>query len=293
MVLCELAAESNFFTTWWVLTLLGFGSQMLMSGTCFYLYYCQPSFEKWRWKTNPEFPSPHAVRGEIVQMLKGLVAATFCPALSLHLQKNGLSKGYCGLSDTYGWGYHAMWLLSVSLAIDLFEYAYHYCGHRMSAFWNVHKHHHHFPNPSPFAVIADEAPDQLVRSAPLVVVPLLVPTNQDLIFFQFAAIFYMYGTYLHWGFESPMLSAHQPYMNTSYHHYMHHALSIKNKPFYMGFYIKLWDHLFGTKMKGPCRCAVCEQVAGRRTQQQYAKVIKPDYSVLLSTSFWSKASWRE
>jgi lathosterol oxidase len=240
-------------------------------------------------KTNPEFPSPESIRGEIIQMLKGLVAATFCPALSLYLSKLGYSKGFCGVSEEYGWGYHAVQLVVVWVTVDFFEYAYHYFGHRYSALWNVHKHHHHFPNPSPFAVIADEAPDQLVRASPLVIVPLLVPANQDLLFFQFAVMFYLYGTYLHWGFESPRLSAHQPWINTAYHHYMHHALSIKNRPFYTGFFFKLWDQLFGTHFDGPCRCAACEQAAGRRTRQQYANVAKPDYTVLLKPSFWMTA----
>ena len=44
--------------------------------------------------------------------------------------------------------------------------------HYFSALWTVHKHHHVFYNPSPFAVIADEYFDQFVRSTPLLLLPL-------------------------------------------------------------------------------------------------------------------------
>ena len=117
-----------------------------------------------------------------------------------------------------------------------------------------------------------------------------MPTNIDLIFFEFALMFYAYGTYLHWGYESKYLSAHNPYINGAYEHYMHHALSIKNKPFYTGFFFKIWDQIFGTVYQGPCKCVRCEQDAGRRTREQFAKVAKPDYSVLLQPAFWSNGN---
>ena len=230
-MLCEIALGGNFMTTWACLTVLGLVSQMIMSGACFVKYYVRPTYEMWRWKTNPEYPTPAMVRDEIVQMLKGLVAATLCPTLSLWLSKHGRSQGFCGLSEQYGVGYHVFLFCAIWVGVDFFEYWYHHLGHRFTALWAVHKHHHTFYNPSPFAVIADEAPDQIVRASPLLWIPQLIPTNQDLIFFQFVLFFYLYGTYLHWGYEHPRLSPHQPYINTSYHHYMVRAAREgKNEP---------------------------------------------------------------
>ena len=96
-----------------------------------------------------------------------------------------------------------------------------------------------FYNPSPFAVIADEYIDQFVRSTPLLVIPLVMPTNMDLLYGIYAAFFYGYGIYLHWGFESDLLPADHPIMNTSFQHYAHHAISIKNKPYHTGFFFKV------------------------------------------------------
>ena len=54
------------------------------------------------------------------------------------------------------------------------------------------------------------------RSTPLFVIPLLMPCNIDLLFFIYATFFYFYGVYLHSGHELPGLSAHNPYINTSF-----------------------------------------------------------------------------
>jgi lathosterol oxidase len=86
-----------------------------------------------------------------------------------------------------------------------------------------------FYNPTPFAVIADEYLDQFVRTLPLVILPLALPINMDLMFLIYSTLFYGYGVYLHWGHESSLLSAHNPIFNTAYHHYIHHAVSAKGR----------------------------------------------------------------
>jgi lathosterol oxidase len=156
--------------------------------------------------------------------------------------------------------------------------------------WAVHKHHHAFYNPTPFSVISDEAADQLVRTLPLILIPLAVPTNMDLLFAQFAIFFYGYGVYLHWGFESAYLSAHQSVINGAYEHWYHHALSAGGTTYYTGFFFKLWDNMAATVNKGPCICARCEVAAGRRDRAAWDKVVKPDYSVLLTPGFWLNAA---
>ena len=75
---------------------------------------------------------------------------------------------------------------------------------------------------------------------------MLMPINIDLLFFEFALFFYLYGTYLHWGYESPYVSAHNPILNTSFQHYIHHARSIKNIPYHTGF-------MFKVCVRAPCR----------------------------------------
>lgn len=226
-MLCEIATNYGYFVLWIVMTVLAFISVLILSGSLFYPYYVKPTFEKWQYKNNPKFPTPQMVKKEIIQMCKGLAAATLCPAFALMASKWGVSQGYCGENDK------AFSLFTQTVIIffftDFAEYAYHWVGHRFNLFWNIHRFHHMFYNPSPFSVIADEYVDQFVRTMPMVILPTLLPINMDLLFAVFAILFYGYGVYLHWGYETPYLNAHNPIFNTAYHHYLHHAISGKGR----------------------------------------------------------------
>jgi len=280
------AAPSSFLLTWGVLTVLGALSIGALSGTIFLKYYVNPTYETWRYKINPKYPPPDKVRLEVIQTWKGLAAATFNPALALYLKQAGYGKAYCGIGD-YGWSQLLVSFVVTWVLTDLWNWSYHYLGHRYSFMWEVHKHHHVFFNPSPFAVIADEPPDQLVRSAVMGFLPLLMPINMDLLFLQYAVFFYAYGVYLHWGFEREWPDAHHPWLNTSYHHFCHHAISIKNKPYHCAFYLQIWDQLMGSVYpKDKCFCSKCARKKGEREYSQWQKVEKVDYSQLLSLTYW-------
>eukprot|EP00035_Acanthoeca_spectabilis_P020704 m.434244 g.434244 ORF g.434244 m.434244 type:complete len:296 (-) comp17681_c0_seq1:95-982(-) len=287
-MLCELAPSFGLLGLWATLTALGLASQILFSGTVFLLSYVNPTYEQWRFKLNPEYPSAAMVRDEIIQMLKGLVAATIPPAVSIYLASTGVSQGYCG-GGGYSAGYTALSFAAIFFGTDFVEWGYHQLGHRYTSMWEVHRHHHKFYNPTPFAVIADEWIDQLVRALPLLVFPVVMPINMDLLFFTYTLLFYGYGTYLHWGYELDIGCARDmKYIYGSYEHYLHHAISIKNKPLHTGFFLKLWDQLAQTEDKGKCRCSHCERAAGKRTKEQWEKLEKPDYSPLLQPDFWVK-----
>eukprot|EP01127_Copromyxa_protea_P005390 TRINITY_DN15328_c0_g1_i1.p1 TRINITY_DN15328_c0_g1~~TRINITY_DN15328_c0_g1_i1.p1 ORF type:complete len:291 (-),score=42.53 TRINITY_DN15328_c0_g1_i1:25-897(-) len=290
-MLCEVSLWGNFFTTWFFLTVVGWTVLMALSLSLFMKFYVNPTYEWWRYKSNPQFPEPAKVKQEITIMTKGLVTATFCPAMALYLGQQGISKAYCGISEQYGWGYHFFTFLLIWIGTDFWEFLYHYCGHKYPLLWAAHKPHHQFYNPSPFAVIADEYLDQFMRALPLLLFPIALPINMDLIFFEYALFFYGYGVYLHWGHEFEYPNAHHPWINTSFQHYIHHAVSVMEKPYHTGFFFKIWDNLFGSvhrPVNGKCVCAKCCRDRGERTLEAWNKVKKPDYSVLLQPSFWLK-----
>ena len=94
-------------------------------------------------------------------------------------------------------------------------------------------------------MIADEYVDQFFRALPLFLFPAICPINMDVMFFTYGVFFYVYGIYLHWGYEFDFLDAHNPIINTSYHHYLHHAKAILGKPYHTGFFFKCWDQMTG------------------------------------------------
>jgi lathosterol oxidase len=286
-MLCEISLAGNFFTTWLILVCGTFASVMVMSGATFYALYWQPSYDTWVHKSNPRYPSAKVVKNEIFTMIKGLATAALCPSLALYLANTGHSKAYCGVTEEHPWSYLVGSFLVCWLVSDFFEFYYHRLGHTVRYFWGQHKAHHVFFNPSPFAVIAaDEYIDQLFRASPLLVFPLIAPVNIDMLFVLFAGLFYCYGTYIHSGFELSWLDAHHPILNTSFQHYIHHAKSVLYKPYHTGFVFKIWDQLFGSVYDQECVCAKCEHGRGNRSRMLWAKVDKPDYSVMLRPMFW-------
>jgi Delta7-sterol 5-desaturase len=292
-MLCQVAERGSFLVTWVVLSVLALVMTMAMSGLIFYRWYWRPSFAQWQRKSNPEFPAPGMVRREVLQMVKGLLTATLCPALSLHLVKSGWSKAYCGVGER-GVGYLILTFFVLWIGTDFFEFYYHRLGHITRLGWKEHKAHHVFHNPSPFAVIADDAVDQLIRATPMLLFPLIMPINMDLLFLTFAAFFYGYGAYLHWGYELSWPDAHHPWINTAFQHYLHHAKSALRRPYHTGFFFKIWDKLFGSVyQEGECLCSKCCVARGERSEEAWAKLAKPDYSVLFSPAFWWSGQARD
>jgi len=284
MVLCEIGFFSNFLVTYVFLFVSALIAVFSMSAFVFYHYYMQPTFEKWQYKSYPEFPPVELVQKEIFHMIKSASVAVVCPVLSLYLSAQGYSKAYCGLQHGIGW--EIFMFFFVMLFTDFFEFSYHRLGHSTPFFWSQHKSHHKFYNPSPFAVVADDFLDQLIRSMPLLVIPFIMPTNMDLMFAEFVVFFYGYGLYLHWGYELDYPDAHHPILNTSFQHYLHHARSGAMSPYHCGFFFKIWDNLFDCTWKEECFCAKCEREKGKRSRELWEKTIKPDYHELFEFTFW-------
>ena len=319
---------SSFLSIWIGLSILSLIFLVIFSSACFYFLYYYPTFASWRYKINPQYPSPLKVREEVIVMLRGIGFSTFCPALSLWCVKQKLGHAYCGISEsTGGIGWLAQSFIIVWIFTDVYEFLYHWLGHVTRSMWQLHKVHHHFYNPTPFAVIADDPIDQFFRAAPLLFLPYFMPVNIDMIFTMFSVLFYFNGLVQHSGFEVPWLETigidgHSRLILTSYHHYLHHAKSTLYKPLYNGQLLQVWDHLVGssaqpktidemltTKSNGhgcsiktlPCSfadimdgvevccCSKCSRAAGLRDVESWNKIVKPDYSVLLTLPFWLAA----
>lgn len=184
-MLCELSVSlgNNFLLTWLMLSIIALISLMILSSLIFYEYYVKISYEKWLRKSNPKYPSVENIREEIRLMIKGIVSGTFCPSLTLYFMSKNQLKGYCGLNE-YGWSYLILSFFISWFFVDFYEFVYHRCGHIYRSLWKYHRSHHQFYNPSPFSVIAEDYLDQIVGASPLFLLPLVVPINIDLLFFQ-------------------------------------------------------------------------------------------------------------
>ncbi|CAJ1455082.1 unnamed protein product, partial [Effrenium voratum] len=151
-MICEAASVfgNNLFGMWLILTVLGLSSCLSMSSLAFAKLYWNPSYEVWKFKSNPKFPKPENVRTEVLLTIKCISLSTMLPALSLYLAAQGRSQAFCG------WGgrsltWHVASAFVLVLGIDFFEWGYHYMGHQIPSMWKQHKSHHKFFNPTPFS----------------------------------------------------------------------------------------------------------------------------------------------
>jgi len=119
---------------------------------------------------------------------------------------------------------------------DFYEWFWHYLGHWVDSLWTVHKHHHKYYNPTPFGTIADYPMDNFMRSLYTVVnytVAMAVfgtYLDIDVLYISTGLPNAIYGMYLHCGHELTCLPYDSKIWNTSFQHYVHHAVSVKNKP---------------------------------------------------------------
>lgn len=280
----------DFRKTFVVICILEYSFSMLMKTWLFVRFYARPTFAQWQRKTVPVFPTPACVRREIVTYLAGAWPMCVMAAASLHMARHMQSMAYSGLGG-FGVCYLLLTIPVVTLLSDLFEYFEHWLGHMWRPYARyVHGDHHAHYNPTPFAGNSDSIPQCFFRSIPCVLIPLLIPVNLDVLFavrLLLCPTCWMTG-YLHCGFEFKQQDNHfnSRLFFTNYHHNVHHTKSKGKAVCNIGAWLQIWDRAFGTLYTGECACAACQCKEGARSPEAWAVVTKPDYSVLLSPSFW-------
>jgi sterol desaturase/sphingolipid hydroxylase (fatty acid hydroxylase superfamily) len=193
--------ELSFVHLWAVLSILSAVFMTVASLLLFIPLYVFPSFQVWKYKINPEFPSPVKVKEEISAMLRGVCCSTICPAAAIVMTRFRYGHGYCGSLVPYGWVNMCFTMAVVWLLTDFYQFLYHWSGHTFRFMWFLHKDHHHFYNPSPFAVVADSAVDQFFRAFPMLLFPMIMSVNLDLLFGLFSTIFLINGLLQHSGYD--------------------------------------------------------------------------------------------
>jgi lathosterol oxidase len=198
-----------------------------------------------RFKTQPQPTRPDQVRGEIfdgvlsMSMVMGSIAVAFWCSY----------QGYNGLyaSPTeYPLWYIPLSIVGVFVVMEVFEWAFHWACHRNALLWKIHKHHHRYANPTPFGVMADQPLDMFIKASPILWIPFLFPIWDVALIGTFASVNFLYGIYLHAGFDPPWLpSPHSRFLVSAWHHNEHHSGSLMHN---YGFFTAFLDIWFNTRL---------------------------------------------
>ena len=161
------------------------------------------------------------------------------------LDQFGLTAIYWNVADQ-GWNWDGGWLWFVAsigvmaLVHDSYYYWAHRFMHHPKVFRRVHKLHHEFHNPTPYASYAFHPWEAIVEVAWVLPVALLLPIHPGA-FACYIVVLTLLNVISHLGFETyPAWVAR--WFITSTHHNLHHT---RARGHFM-LYFNIWDRIMGT-----------------------------------------------
>lgn len=174
---------------------------------------------------------------EIRQATTSMPFMAMLTAPFFFLEVKGYSKLYDGLDDGPGMWYNIIQFPFFILFTDCFVYFIHRGLHHPLVYKTLHKPHHKWIMPTPYASVAFHPVDGWLQSVPYHVFPFLFPLQKFaylglFVFVQIWTVFIHDGEYV----------ANNPIINGAACHSLHHLYFRHN----FGQYTTLWDRLGGS-----------------------------------------------
>ncbi|MGD8429523.1 MAG: sterol desaturase family protein [Ectothiorhodospiraceae bacterium] len=201
----------------------------------------------WRW--GPERYDAHRIQRKPLRRprpLRELGFSTLSIALFTvlltglwFLTRLGLTAVYTDIG-AYGWGWFAASIAIMALVHDSYYYWAHRFMHHPRVFRHVHKLHHGFVNPTPFASYAFHPWEAIVEVAWVAPLAFVMPVH-PLAFAGYILFLTVFNVVSHLGYEFYPAWIGKWFI-TSTHHNMHHT---RGRGHYM-LYFNIWDALMGT-----------------------------------------------
>lgn len=202
----------------------------------------------WRWKKNSyahkriqqKTKRKPNVRKEIGLSLLTILTFSVMLGVLFQLPKLGVTYIYFSISD-YGW----LWFFGSIALMAVVHDSYYYWAHRLMhtrwLFKHVHRLHHQFTNPSPFAAYAFHPGEIVIEVAVIGIMVFIFPLHPIAIAAYITILTYL-NVISHLGFELYSSKWLHRFFITSTHHNMHHSHVNGNFMLYFNF----WDWLMGT-----------------------------------------------
>jgi sterol desaturase/sphingolipid hydroxylase (fatty acid hydroxylase superfamily) len=216
------------------------GVYLLMAGVPYLVF--------WRWKKatfshkriQQKTARKPKVGKEIGLSLLTLLTFSVMLGVLFELPRWGITQIYFTIAD-YGW----LWFVASIVLMAIIHDTYYYWAHRwMHTRWlfrHVHRVHHQFTNPSPFAAYAFHPGEIVIEIAVFGILVFILPLNPLAIAAYITILTYL-NVISHLGFELYTSKLLHRWVITSTHHNMHHSRINGNYMLYFNF----WDWLMGT-----------------------------------------------
>ncbi|MCB0447507.1 MAG: sterol desaturase family protein [Gelidibacter sp.] len=224
---------------WMLATFLFLTRYVLIAGFFYAIFYVWKRKALLMFKLQQNFPSRVQIKREICySVLTFLIYGSSVMAF-LYWSKNGMTKEYQDF-NAYGFWY---FMFSVILMIFLHD-AYFYWTHRLlhhrMFFKYVHKTHHSFHNPTPWAAFAFHPLESIISMGIIPIIIFLIPFHQWTLVI-FVTLLTLNNILIHLGYQLPKFMS-VTFQNTATEHDLHHNGMHKN----YGLYFNFWDKVMGT-----------------------------------------------
>lgn len=224
---------------WFIGTILFMLRYMIIAGLFFYVLYVWKKAKFSNLKIQKEFPEFSQIKREVIYSLLTLVIYGSSIWLFLYWIENGQTKLYNEI-DEYGIIYFFASIIFMVLLHDTYFYWTHRLIHHSKLFEYVHKVHHSFKSPTPWASFAFHPLEAIISLGIIPIIIFIIPYHH-LALLLFVTFLTVYSVIIHLGFSVPRLNQLK-YSNTPEAHDYHHLTSKSN----YGLYFTFWDKIMGT-----------------------------------------------
>ena len=222
------------FLTLYAITVFGGWALYMSFATLSYVFIYDH-----RLKKHPQF-LPNQVWREIVYSTKSAPGMSLPTAGLFLLEVQGFSKLYEGVTGLRGYIFCGLSVMFFLAFTDGFIYWIHRWLHHRLTYKYIHKGHHIWKVPTPYASHAFHPLDGFMQSLPYHVYPFLFPLHKVVYLVMFVFV-NLWTISIHDGdYRVPKLL--QPFINGSAHHTDHHLYYNYN----YGQYFTLWDRIGGS-----------------------------------------------
>lgn len=192
-----------------------------------------------RLKKHPQF-LPNQIIREIIYSSKAAPLMALPTAGIFLLEVRGYSRLYEGVSGMYGWLFCAASVLFFLMFTDGLIYWIHRWLHHRLIYKHIHKGHHTWKIPTPYASHAFHPIDGFLQSVPYHLYPMIFPLHKVLYLVMFVFV-NLWTISIHDG-DYRVPAPLQPIVNGAAHHTDHHLFYNYN----YGQYFTFWDRIGGS-----------------------------------------------
>ncbi|KAI8801960.1 hypothetical protein BJ742DRAFT_749354 [Cladochytrium replicatum] len=211
-------------TSLFLIAYVGIWILYLGSGTLSYIFLFDKELKK-----NKKY-LPNQISKEIYMALSGFHITALVTVPWWIFELRGYSKLYYNI-DEYGWPYFVFSMVLFVLFSDCLIYWIHRGIHHPSVYWWLHKPHHLWKVPTPFASHAFHPLDGYAQSIPYHLFVYLFPFNS----YAYLTMFVLVNFWTVSIHDAAYFTNH-PWINGAAHHTVHHADFVYN----YGQYFTLW-----------------------------------------------------